>query len=82
MNLRELMLVYETSLIGDEDETQKIGDFRRILSVSVDPIVEACHRMADLNSSKDASKDDWANHVFLLNCFSYIQVNQIAENPE
>jgi len=75
LNLRELMMVYETSLLGDEDELQKVDDFRRILSVSVEPSLEACQKMVDLNSSKDASKDEWANHVFLLNCFAYIQEN-------
>ena len=73
-NLRELMTVYETSLLGDEDVEQKIEDFGRILTSCIDPSLEACQKMADLNSSKDASKDDWANHVFLLNCFSYVEV--------
>jgi conserved oligomeric Golgi complex subunit 6 len=76
-NLRELMTVYEISLLGGEDEDQKVEDFRRILSASIDPSLEACRKMVELNSSKDAAKDDWANQVFLLNCFSYIQVRAL-----
>lgn len=70
------MTVYETSLLGDEDMQQKIEDFDKILSSCIDPSLEACQKMADLNSSKDVSKDDWANHVFLLNCFSYVEVRE------
>lgn len=68
------MVVYETSLFGDEDEAQKIDDFRRILTASLDPLLEVCQKMVDLNYSKDSSKNDWTNHVFLLNCFAYLQV--------
>ena len=73
--LRELMMVHETSLLGEEGDAEKLDDFNQILSASVDPALEVCYKMVELNSSKDASKDEWANHVFLLNGFSYIQVS-------
>lgn len=66
------MTVYESSVLNtDNPEEQKRG-FKRILDTVLDPALEMCRRMADMNS-KDAT--GWEKNIFLINCLDYLQVN-------
>ncbi|KAF7966770.1 hypothetical protein HWV62_37065 [Athelia sp. TMB] len=40
--LREIMAVYDSSLLGDENPTERDAGFKRIADIMVDPAVEMC----------------------------------------
>ncbi|KAJ7071469.1 oligomeric Golgi complex subunit 6 [Mycena amicta] len=68
--LREVMNVYESSLLGDEDEVEQATGFRRILDVTVDPAVEMCTSGSE---EKKRLRQRWDRDVYVLNCLSYLQ---------
>ncbi|KAG9124916.1 Golgi transport complex subunit 6 [Ceratobasidium sp. 392] len=71
--LKEIMVVYDSSLLHDEhegasnsgEETQK---FDATLTAMVDPMLEMCRRMAALRD-----KGDWEAAIFMINCLTYLQ---------
>jgi Conserved Oligomeric Golgi complex subunit 6, C-terminal len=65
------MSVYESSVLGNEDPEEQRRGFKQILDAAIDPALEMCRRMADMNS-KDAT--GWERSVFLINCLDYLQV--------
>ncbi|KAJ7102334.1 oligomeric complex COG6 [Mycena belliarum] len=68
--LKEVMNVYESSLLGNEDEEEQTAGFQRILDVTVDPAIEMC----TINSEeKKRVRPKWDREVYLLNCLSYLQ---------
>ena len=69
------MSVYESSVLGDEDPEEQRRGFKQILDAAVDPALEMCRRMADMNS-KDTT--GWERSVFLINCLDYLQVIYIC----
>ncbi|KZS99108.1 oligomeric complex COG6 [Sistotremastrum niveocremeum HHB9708] len=71
--LREMMAVYDSSLLGDEDEPNRREGFTRILDILIPPIIEMCEKMADLKGTKDPRKDAWDRHIFLINCLEYLE---------
>ena len=73
--LREIMSVYESSVLGDENPEEQRRGFKQILDAAVDPALEMCRRMADMNN-KDAT--GWNRSVFLINCLDYLQVNHFS----
>ncbi|KAL7409891.1 oligomeric Golgi complex subunit 6 [Mrakia frigida] len=68
--LREIMSVYESTLIGVADDPRVEGDFARILDAAVDPPLEMCRRMADLRKGEGG---EWEKAVFLANCVGYLE---------
>ncbi|KAJ7462784.1 oligomeric complex COG6 [Mycena galericulata] len=68
--LREVMNVYESSLLGDEDEAEQTAGFQRILDITVDPAIEMC-----INNSEEKKRlrPRWDRDVYVLNCLSYLQ---------
>ncbi|KAF8518194.1 oligomeric complex COG6 [Gautieria morchelliformis] len=68
--LREIMSVYESSVLGNEDPEEQRRGFKQILDAAIDPALEMCRRMADMNS-KDTT--GWERSVFLINCLDYLQ---------
>ncbi|TFY57091.1 hypothetical protein EVJ58_g7236 [Rhodofomes roseus] len=68
--LREIMVVYDSSLLGDETEEQLAAGFRDILDKMVDPAIETC-----LTSSEEKRKHrpTWDKSVFVLNTLAYLQ---------
>ena len=70
--LREIMTVYEATLIGVADDPRVEGDFSRILDAAVDPPLEMCRRMADLRKGEGG---EWEKAVFLANCVGYLEVS-------
>lgn len=68
--LREIMIVYDSSLLGDETEEQLAAGFRDILDKMVDPAIETC-----LTSSEEKRKHrpTWDKSAFILNTLSYVQ---------
>ncbi|KAJ6519432.1 oligomeric Golgi complex subunit 6 [Mycena sanguinolenta] len=68
--LREVMNVYESSLLGDEGEEEQTAGFQRILDVTVDPAVEFCTSNSE---EKKRLRPRWDRQVYVLNCLSYLQ---------
>ncbi|KAJ7456593.1 oligomeric Golgi complex subunit 6 [Mycena latifolia] len=68
--LREVMNVYESSLLGDEGEAEQTAGFQRILDVTVDPAIEMCIANSE---EKKRLRPRWDQEVYVLNCLSYFQ---------
>ncbi|KAI0723862.1 oligomeric complex COG6 [Cerioporus squamosus] len=68
--LREMMLVYESSLLGNENEEELQAGFRDILDKMVDPAIEMCMTGAD---EKKRQRPAWDKAVFVLNTLAYLQ---------
>ena len=68
--LREVMVVYQSSLIDGENEEEHVG-FQRILNSMVDPVVEMC---SSVGTERRAGKQRWDQEVFVLNCLTFLQV--------
>lgn len=71
--LRELMAVYDSSLLGHESPAEQEEGFKDILDVTVDPALEMCRRMTELEAKKDVT--GWDRSIFLINCIVYLQVS-------
>ena len=70
--LREIMAVYESSLVGDEKSDERDAGGRRILDVMVDPAVEMCSAASE---EKQRLRPRWDKHVFVLNCLTHLQAS-------
>ncbi|KAG1863597.1 oligomeric complex COG6 [Suillus subalutaceus] len=67
--LREIMQVYDSSLL--DDTTAEPGrTFNRILDVMLDPAMEMCAAAAE---EKARYRPQWDRAVFVLNCWCYLQ---------
>ncbi|KAI0373041.1 oligomeric complex COG6 [Pilatotrama ljubarskyi] len=68
--LREMMVVYESSLLGDEKEEELQAGFRDILDKMVDPALEMTLTQAE---EKKRQRPGWDKAVFVLNTLAYLQ---------
>ncbi|TDL27340.1 oligomeric complex COG6 [Rickenella mellea] len=68
--LRELMSVYQSALIGDENETDRREGFRSILDTMVDNAIEMCINSSD---ARVIQNPEWDKEVFMLNCVTHLQ---------
>ncbi|TFK31706.1 oligomeric complex COG6-domain-containing protein [Crucibulum laeve] len=68
--LRELMAVYQSSLLGDEAEEERDAGFQVVLDIMVDPAVEMCSVMSE---EKKKVRPRWDRTIFVLNCLSYLE---------
>ncbi|TBU50315.1 oligomeric complex COG6 [Dichomitus squalens] len=68
--LREMMVVYESSLFGNENEEELQAGFRDILDKMVDPALEMCLTGAE---EKKRQRPAWDKAVFVLNTLAYLQ---------
>ncbi|KAF8662717.1 hypothetical protein AX16_001159 [Volvariella volvacea WC 439] len=67
--LREIVSVYQSSLLGDESDEEQIEGFRKISDMMVDPAIEMC---ATASEEKKRLRPQWDQPVFVLNCLSYV----------
>ncbi|CCL99987.1 uncharacterized protein FIBRA_02012 [Fibroporia radiculosa] len=68
--LREIMVVYESSLLGDETQEQILSGFRDILDRMMDPVIEMCLTGSE---QKKGMRPEWDRAVFVLNTLGYLQ---------
>ncbi|GLB45160.1 putative conserved oligomeric complex COG6 [Lyophyllum shimeji] len=68
--LREIMAVYQSSFLGDEDEAEQVAGFHKILDIMVDPAVEMS---TSANEEKLRLRPKWDQPVYTLNCLSHIE---------
>ena len=73
--LKEVMAVYQSSLLGDEDERERTTGFQKVLDVIVDPLVESCIAKAE---EKKRARAKWDRAVYVLNCLCFIQVRFVC----
>lgn len=64
------MVVYDSSLLGDENEEELQAGFRDILDKMVDPALEMCLTGAN---DKKRQRPAWDMAVFVLNTLAYLQ---------
>jgi len=69
--LREIMGVYQSSLLGGEEESEKIEGFGKVLDVTIDPLVTMCVEGA---KEKKKLRPKWDAEVFILNALEWILV--------
>ncbi|OCH93870.1 oligomeric complex COG6 [Obba rivulosa] len=67
--LREIMAVYESSLLGDESAEEQTAGFRAILDRLVDPALEMVPAAAE---AKQRQRPRWDGTVFVLNTLEYL----------
>ena len=63
--------MYESSLLGDENEDDISAGFHQVLDIMVDPVVTVCFASAEI---KQKNKPKWDSPIFLLNCLCYLTV--------
>ncbi|KAH9952062.1 oligomeric complex COG6 [Amylocystis lapponica] len=68
--LREIMVVYDSSALGNESPEELRAGFSDILDRMVDPALEMCVAAAD---KKSRLRPQWDKLVFVLNTLSYLQ---------
>ncbi|KAF9476408.1 oligomeric complex COG6 [Pholiota conissans] len=68
--LREVMQVYQSSLLGTEDEDEINAGFNQVLDIMVDPAVQMCIANSE---EKMKARPRWDGQVFILNCLCYLQ---------
>ncbi|CCA71103.1 hypothetical protein PIIN_05038 [Serendipita indica DSM 11827] len=76
MILREIMQVYDSSLIEDETPQQRQEGFRDVLDSMVKPMLDMCTTMSNLMKKPAAKGPDmsaWDRAVFMINCLVYIE---------
>jgi conserved oligomeric Golgi complex subunit 6 len=73
------MAVYDSSLLGHESPSEQEEGFKDILDVTVDPALEMCRRMTELDVKKDVT--GWDRSIFLINCIVYLQVSNYLSSP-
>ena len=69
--LREVMSVYQSSMLGDEGEDERDTGFRQVLDIMVTPISIMC---ISNSAQKKTVRPEWDDKVFVLNCLCYLQV--------
>ena len=69
--LREVMSVYQSSMLGDEDEDERNTGFRQVLDIMVSPVASMC---ISNSAQKKTVRPEWDDKVFVLNCLCYLQV--------
>ncbi len=69
--LKEIMAVFQSSILGDEAESELISGFERVLDIAIDPAIEMCINAAE---EKARAVQRWDMPVFVLNCLSYLLV--------
>jgi hypothetical protein len=65
------MSVYQSSLLGDENEDDILAGFDQVLDIMVDPVVAVCFESAEI---KRKNKVKWDGAIFILNCLCYLVV--------
>ena len=65
-----MMVVYDSSLLGDENEEELQAGFRDILDKMVDPAMEMCLTGAE---EKKRQRPAWDKAIFVLNTLAYLQ---------
>lgn len=71
--LREIMVVYESSLLEDETPEQRTSGAKRTIDSMVDPAIKMCLTTSE---EKQKLRQKWDHRVFVLNCLTYIKVRQ------
>ena len=71
--LREVMSVYQSSFLGNEDEDEMDTGFRQVLYIyiMITPVATMC---ISNGSQKEAVRPEWDDKVFVLSCLCYLQV--------
>lgn len=72
--LREIMVVYESSILEGETAEKQASGAKRIMDSMVDPAIEMCLTASE---EKHKLRPKWDDRVFVLNCLTYIKVRRV-----
>ena len=72
--LREIMVVYESSLLEDETPERQASGAKQTIDSMVDPAIEMCLTTSE---QKHKLRQKWDHRVFVLNCLTYIKVRWV-----
>lgn len=73
--LREIMVVYESSLLEGETPEQQASGAKQITDSMVDPAIEMCMTTSE---EKHKLRPKWDYRVFVLNCLTYVKVRRLG----
>lgn len=68
--------MYQSSLLGDENEDDITAGFDQVLDIMVDPVVTVCFSSAEV---KQRNRPKWDGAIFVLNCLCYLTVRVAAK---
>ncbi|KAH8921221.1 oligomeric complex COG6 [Atractiella rhizophila] len=73
--LREIMKVFSSSLVNDEEDSESNQEFDRVLKEGLEPAISMCEKMAVLKDAegKKGMNELSTGKVFLINCLGFIQ---------
>lgn len=71
------MTVYQSSLLGVEDQAEQDTGFHKVLDIMIDPAIQMC---ISASEEKKKTRPRWDDKVFVLNCLSYLQVRHSLLN--
>lgn len=63
--------MYQSSLLGTEDQDEINAGFNQVLDIMIDPVVQMCITNSE---EKMKARPRWDGQVFILNCLCYLQV--------
>ena len=73
------MSVYQSSLLGDEDEDDIMAGFDQVLDIMVNPVVSVCFSSAEV---KQQHRPKWDGAIFVLNCLCYLTVSSLRNDQQ
>lgn len=68
------MAVYQSSFLGEEEESEQVAGFQKILDIMIDPAIDMC---TSENEEKRRLRPRWDQPVYVLNCLSYLEVRSL-----
>ncbi|KIM33186.1 hypothetical protein M408DRAFT_325989, partial [Serendipita vermifera MAFF 305830] len=74
MILREIMQVYDSSLLEDETPEERVAGFREVLEGTIEPMLNMCSTMANMIKPRAGEESNaWDRATFMINCLVYIE---------
>jgi hypothetical protein len=81
MVLREIMQVYDSSLLDDETPEKRIEGFKEVLEEAIKPMLDMCSLMGNLiKPSAGNETNAWDRAIFMINCLVYIEVGALLSS--
>jgi len=75
MILREIMQVYDSSLLEDETPEQRVAGFKDVLEGTIEPMLNMCSTMGNMIKPRAGQDSNaWDRATFMINCLVYIEV--------
>ncbi|KIY63425.1 oligomeric complex COG6 [Cylindrobasidium torrendii FP15055 ss-10] len=67
--LKEIISVFESSVLGEDAESELVTGFEHVLDIMIDPAIQMCIEAGEV---KARSTRDWDLPIFVLNCLFFL----------